>query len=382
MAALASGYFGQWIRPNSAMLPPTSGRSVSSIVGRMVASLCAVVASTGLIATLILVAITAGRGAAGAPPVAELLATLAGVSAAAPVGFAVARVSSPRLWPIATLAGSAFLLLFPWLLNETVLPNTGLSSLSVSLVWGLPLPEIGWEVPFSIAALRFGYFLLLGIAFTAMAGACLRRGQARDLLRVVGPGTIPLTVLNVVVLVSPRLPLVEPTPIERTCIEPAARVSVCVPVQDQALLGEVSNAVGSMADLVPPPEPVTFTYPIHQDLVPDGEARLPEPSRYQTRELFWHDMSREVAATLIDPVCRDWQGSATTSTSWQGVRSKLMTEVGSEPEQTGIDESSEEPAFGDGYSGFAVMSRAEFSTWLDAHLDEVRACSLPETDLP
>lgn len=127
---------------------------------------------------------------------------------------------------------------------------------------------------------------------------------------------------------------------------------------------------------------MTFTYPIHQDLVPDGEARLPEPSRYQTRELFWHDMSREVAATLIDPVCRDWQGSATTSTSWQGVRSKLMTEVGSEPEQTGIDESSEEPAFGDGYSGFAVMSRAEFSTWLDAHLDEVRACSLPETDLP
>ncbi|WP_448072771.1 hypothetical protein [Georgenia yuyongxinii] len=60
----------------------------------------------------------------------------------------------------------------------------------------------------------------------------------------------------------------------------------------------------------------------------------------------------------------------------------MLTTVGAQPEQTGVVEATLAPVYGKGYDRFAPLSAEAFSIWLSEHIDQVRDCSLAESDLP
>ncbi|WP_043651915.1 hypothetical protein [Cellulosimicrobium cellulans] len=383
VAALCAGYFGRWVSPSSAMFSPAAGRGLERLTGALIRSLALVIGAVSLGSVAILALIVAARGADGIGAVLSTVSHVAGVIAAVPLGFVLARVSPARTWPLVTLAGTALVLFLPLLVTDTLMVDTGRSLLSVSLSWGIAAPDTGWTVPATIALLRMGYFALLALACALLAGAVVRRGSTRDKVRALAPAAMPVGLLAVIALGSPNLHLVTPTPVEMVCGEPTEKTRVCVADDDHALLPDISRTVETLASVAPPTSPVLVSSPTGSAGSDPSTILLPEIANATTRSGFDRQVARETSLALLSPGdCDALEDADVPAEYWRGVLSKMLTTVGVPPEQTGIVEDSGAPVYGNGYDRLAPLSTPDFADWLTQHLDQVRDCSLTEDQLP
>lgn len=354
---------------------PTSRRPV-------LRSVAIVVGSVGVFAVALLALALVARGASGASSALSTLSHLAGVIGSVPLGYALSRLSPARIWPVVTVAGTALVLFAPLLITDTVLLDTGRSLLSVSLGWGISAPDTGWAVPTTIGLLRIGYFTLLAVGCTMMAGTVIRRGATRDKFVALAPAALPVGLLAAIGLVSPNLHLVVPTPVQTVCDQPGPGLQVCVASDDHALLGDISATVGTLASLAPPTQPVLITIPLETNST-EATIWLPEVAHASTRQEFDQQVARSVAYGLLAPGdCSVIENTDVPDEYWRGVLSKMLTLIGAAPEQTGVVEASGEPVYGNGYDQLESLSAEEFRDWLSVHIDEVRDCSLTAEQLP
>jgi hypothetical protein len=248
--------------------------------------------------------------------------------------------------------------------------------MAVSLVWGISAPGTGWGVPPNIALLRIGYFLVLAIACTAMAGATGRKGSIRELAGALLPAGAPLAVLAGVVALSPGLPLVRAIDANPVCSRAVPDVQVCLGSDDRSLLPDVVRTARTTVSLIPPTN-LVLAAPRSAHVTSGGpEIALPDIVDASTHSGFDQQVARAFAIHALSAA--DCPGNDYR----YAVLSRVLVEAGAQPEEVGIFEETGKPSYGRGYERLAMLSRREFAAWLDEYLPHLRDCSLRDEDLP
>lgn len=384
IALLLSAMFARWSTRDSVVFGPSAGRGYGAVMSALVRAVTLAVAAASIMAVGVITVAVKAAGADGQPLILDLASHLAGVLAAVPVGMLIARTSPARMWPLLTLAGGGLVLLAPAILTDTVLRGTGLSTMSVSLVWGMPVPDTGWTVPVTVSLLRLGYFAIVFAAATLMAGTAVRKGSRTDKARAVAPALAPAVVLVVIGMCSPQLLLAVPEHSAPACTTTPGGVQVCLGHDDRALLTDVATTVNAYTDLVSDSPYRVATAPLPSV---SGDAQviwLPEIAHAASRSDYDRQVAGNVVLALINPRnCSEVHPDEPAPAEyWRGVFSKLLMVTGVEPEANGISEDTGELSYGDGYDRLAPLSTQDFSAWLSTHIDAVRACTLSEDDLP
>lgn len=395
LLGVVAAWAGRALRSGNIVYSAAASRERREIVSAFLVRLVMAAAAGLLVALLAAVLWTALRGAPDAVSVLAVVATLVGVLCAVPIGFALGAVL-PRLgWPLVVAAIVALVLILPLIINESFLLNTGLASRSLSLMWGLALPEPGLVTTTTVSFLRLTFFIVLAVAVCMASTASTVRSGRGATVRAAAVLAVPLAMIGLVTVASPQLHLIEPdgrAPLCERVTTAQAGAQICVHKVHADLLPDVTELSSDMLALVPAApfdviaeEGVVSASP---ELTLALSARLPS-NRAQYRASVAETLG---AALTGQAVCLDRiyslpndspdMGPTNAGLLDDGVRQRLVAAAGIAPAPVATSDDTGLPILSASYERLAQLSDEEFATWYAEHQNQIRDCTLTETDFP
>lgn len=256
-------------------------------------------------------------------------------------------------------------------LNDSVLSNTGYSTLSYSLTWGSTLPVgasgfVAWTEAFRVLFFTMSAVCLAGATAEWLS---LFRGWRTRALRGAAWLLVPVAVA---VLVSLAKPLVVAEYRDRVVCDEESRVEVCVFESNEAILPEVLEAADPIVAQVPAGS-VKLVLVAEAGIQVKGSMALFSSTLPPSRQEFVSQTAEEVALSLagsLSCALNELDEELDANADWDYTQaSNIVAET--LLERAGYARS--------GASGLSVLTTEDFQDWWTQHAELIRTCRLPSS---
>ncbi|OZG58489.1 hypothetical protein BTIS_0858 [Bifidobacterium tissieri] len=284
-----------------------------------------------------------------------------------------------------------FIVLLPVLVNQTVLVNTGLSSLQAAPVWMDDFPTLGWAVTAQTNLMRIALYLLLSCAVVRLSWRNLN-GE-----RILTDATAWLcAILSLAIVVGS---LVNPAPLVRrdaarlVCKAVTQNAELCMHPADAIMEDMLSQAMKRTLTVVP--ESVRL-----QVVEGDSGSRIDgSDSRSDIRATYimftGEENVDESQNVIISSLAYRLSGQEECPVNEQSsdedmardeivmaLESSIAFRSGGSRIPVGVGEESGKPVYSEFQGRFDRLSDAEFVQWYADKSTMINTCTLSEKDLP
>ncbi|MBT1178040.1 hypothetical protein JS532_10850 [Bifidobacterium callimiconis] len=280
-------------------------------------------------------------------------------------------------------------LLTPVIANQTILVNTGLSSLQAAPIWLNDFPTLGWGVTAQTSLMRIALYGLLSIA--TIRCACRRLDGGRIGSDLIAWLCAVLSIAIVVFSIVNPAPLVKRDAARLLCTTVTNDADLCLHPADASIRDVVSRAMRKTLSVAPAPERLSV-------IEGDSESRLDLPDNERSTIYLAFDgtaTKNEIREVVITSLAYKLSGQESCPVNAQSVdddirrddivralESSIAFRSGGTRIPVGMDEESGEAVYSEFQNRFDRLSDDEFTQWYEKHVSMIGECSLSEAVLP
>ncbi|WP_143230232.1 hypothetical protein [Boudabousia marimammalium] len=321
----------------------------------------------------------------------SLLATSAAIMALTLLAYTVAIFSPKQFGMLFAPLAVAFVAILPTFLNETVLFNTGYSTLSGATVWLTKFPPTGAQLAMGVEVSRLGIFTLMALCAYYLLNLYLGNRNQKTLWVV---PALPILVLIPAMLVSPPLFYFQDEPSH--CENSATGIKICTYAVEKSIapiIAEEANKILALTDTAPE------SIRIQQDHYQQNVKADPQSITVPTTGSFTNQEYRtQVRAEISDYLtgnkkCPAGDASSESSQSSASEISRaasnaiLIKTVGDQPEENSdatkvlkLDTLTED--YSEETKTLLKLSDSQFTEWFSRNRDALMNCQLEQLGIP